>query len=401
MSEQFRELEKPVGARRKDVVLMATVTSFQALSHPGKMELKQFAELFQPLFQASSAEARRDAVAALSQSANLPSAVSLFIASQPISISAPFLASSPALTDEVLIMIARTQGADHAKAIVKREHLSPMVVDALVALRHSTAANATAAATGDEKGDHKGDQKEQAGWAKPVSASAARPVAEHVVKPMPKRTGEGAAPVATGRIALKGGPVINASLPDHAEEQRLKREELLRQKLKALAHHFGPRTGDRLGKRTITPVQEALLVRFARARDASNFASALSDVLSSSRWLAERILLDISGRQLATTLVGVAMNPLDNVFILHRLYPHLTEENAGISRAESLVAHLDVRECEDRIESWHRADRYTFGDDRHDIAGDAATGRDAQADRDALANRVALEAARQNRRAAG
>ena len=80
MSEQFRELERPAGARNKDVVLMATVTSFQALSHPGKSELRQFAELFQPLFAGSSAEARREA-----RYGEFASAASLFAALQPAS----------------------------------------------------------------------------------------------------------------------------------------------------------------------------------------------------------------------------------------------------------------------------------------------------------------------------
>lgn len=354
VSEQFRELEKPVSVRRKDVILMATVTSFQALSHPGKMELRQFAELFQPLFQASSLEARRDAVAALSQSDNLPGAVALFIACQPISIAAPFLASSPTLTDELLILIARTQGAEHAKAIVKRERLSPIVIDALVGLRHS--ATGTGMGTGMRLG---------AGEAKTAARAATPSDRTAVLRPTgsvaPSDAQEDASPSLTRRIAMKGAPVMHQALADPIEEQRLKREELLRQKLKELAHHFGPRPGDRLGKRTITPIQEALLVRFARAHDAVNFATTLADVLSSSRWLAERILLDISGRQLATTLIGVATNPIDSVFVLHRLYPHLAQEQAGISRAETLIGHLDPEECETRIESWHRADCYTFG----------------------------------------
>ncbi|WP_425306237.1 DUF2336 domain-containing protein [Ciceribacter thiooxidans] len=116
---------------------MATVTSFENVRHPRKSELRQFAELFAPLFQASSEEARRQAVAALSQNPNVPPAVALFIASQPIAIAAPFLASSPCLSDDLLIMIARTQGAAHARAIVRRQSLSPTVIDALVGLRHS------------------------------------------------------------------------------------------------------------------------------------------------------------------------------------------------------------------------------------------------------------------------
>ena len=121
--------------RRKDVVLMATVTSFESLPHPSRSELRQFAELFGPLFTASSEEARRQAVAALSQCATVPSTVAFFISGQPIAIAAPFLASSPCLDDDTLIAVARTQGAAHIRAIVRRENLSPKVIDALVSLR--------------------------------------------------------------------------------------------------------------------------------------------------------------------------------------------------------------------------------------------------------------------------
>ncbi|MCM2476510.1 hypothetical protein HGO38_23985 [Rhizobium sp. CG5] len=40
----------------------------------------------------------------------MPPAVALFVASQPISIAAPFLALSPCLTDDLLIMVARSHG---------------------------------------------------------------------------------------------------------------------------------------------------------------------------------------------------------------------------------------------------------------------------------------------------
>lgn len=97
--------------RNKDVVLMATVTSFESLPHPSRSELRQFAELFSPLFRASSDEARRQAVAALSQSRHVPPAVAFFIASQPIAVSAPFLTASPCLTNEALITIAKSQAS--------------------------------------------------------------------------------------------------------------------------------------------------------------------------------------------------------------------------------------------------------------------------------------------------
>jgi uncharacterized protein (DUF2336 family) len=339
VSEQFRELERPAGARNKDVVLMATVTSFQALSHPGRAELRQFAELFQPLYGHSSIEARRDAVAALSQSPNLPLSIAAFIASQPIAIAAPFLAASPALTDDLLIMIARTQGADHARAIVKRERLSPTVIDALVGLRHALPPRPErAASTTDAEPQRPAE-----------TSNFERIMADLSMTDLP-----GAA------ATEQAMPAAAANAP--ATDDRGAREEVLRQTIKRLAYQQRPAADDRLGRRQIGSVQTALLVRFARALDGGAFATTLSDLLTSSRWLAERILLDISGRQLATTLAGVAMAWEDCVFILEHLYPHLARSEAGESRAEALLASIDPDQAEARIDSWLRADRYTFGE---------------------------------------
>ncbi|THV23403.1 DUF2336 domain-containing protein [Peteryoungia ipomoeae] len=320
---------------------MATVTSFQALSHPGKSELRQFAELFQPLFAASSIEARRDAVAALSQSPNLPLSVAAFIASQPISIAAPFLAVSPALSDDMLIIIARCQGADHARAIVKREKLSPMVIDALVSLRHYQA-------------PRRAEAEEVAEISEPQTTA-----------PAPETP-------AVRRMAI-AGPETEVAPLEAAEQDRIEREESLRRTIKTLALKDSPAETDRLGRLTIGPVQAALLVRFARAHDGGAFCTTLADVLSSSRWLAERILIDISGRQLATTLVGCGMELADAVFVLAKLYPHLGRSEEGKMRAERLLAEIQPLAAESRIESWLRADRYTYGETAVSVPGSDVT----------------------------
>jgi uncharacterized protein (DUF2336 family) len=306
--DRYRELERPQAMRRKDVVLMATVTSFEDLEHPTKSELRQFAELFTPLFGASSEEARRQAVAALSQSPSVPPAVAFFIASQPISVAAPFLTTSSCLDDDALITIARTQGAEHARAITRREDLSVAVVDALVGLRQSRL---------------------------PV------------------------APLAAPAAAVAPGP---AAPPQTTPPQTNDRDEALRRQLKQMAAMQAGTPGDRLGLRTVTSVQEALMVRFARSREADSFATTLADTLSASRWLAERIMLDISGHQLGTTLKGIAMPQPEALFILERLYNHLREEIAGTRRSDILWQSLDENECSQRVEAWRRADRYTYAD---------------------------------------
>lgn len=310
--------------RKKDVVLMATVTSFEDLKHPSKHELKQFAELFRPLYSASTEEARRQAVAALSQNPSVPPGVAFFIASQNISIAAPFIASSPCLDDDMLIAVARMQGADHARAIVRRPDLSPAVVDALVSMRHA---------------------KVQ------VSPKVQGPEAPQAAPPQNKQPEADLAPT-----AAPAAPAPSAT------EQVTSRDEALRQKIKQLAAMHQRPASDRLGLRATTDVQEALLVRFARARDADSFATCLADTLSSSRWLAERIMMDISGQQLATTLRALGMAQEEAFFIIERLYSHLKEMVGDVARSEILWASLDENECIRRLEAWCRADRYTYAD---------------------------------------
>ncbi|MBX4928204.1 DUF2336 domain-containing protein [Rhizobium leguminosarum bv. viciae] len=311
--DRFRDLEGPLAVRKKDVVLMATVSSFESLSHPTRSELRQFAELFTPLFQASSDEAKRQAVAALSQCQTMPAAVALFIGNQPIEIAAPFLAASKAIADDTLITIARMQGAAHVKAIVSRDSLSPKVIDALVALRQT----------------------------QPRSAPPAAPITESEAVPLSPTRAE-------------------SNEAEALAQQRLANEEALRERILDLAGHLGRKDDDRLGLRTLTDIQEALLVRFARSREATHFATALADTLSASRWLAERIMLDLSGQQLATTLTSLGMGFLDSVFVLERFYPHLGEQQHHVTRAWMVLDALDPEECHERVEAWRRADRYTY-----------------------------------------
>lgn len=357
---------------------MATVTSFEALTFPSKSELRQFAELFTPLFHASTEEARRQAVAALSQCPNVPGAVALFIASQPISIAAPFLVSSPCLSDDLLIMIARTQGADHARAIVRRDQLSPTVIDALVGLRHSeptrTAvpaaeaepkAEAMARTTARTAASDRAATAEAGSTAGAMTDLSAVAAAETVAAPAAtSKSSKTARSARTGKSAAPAASSAEAAASTVSAATAAEREEQLRDQIRRLAAHVNRPSSDRLGLRTITAMQAALLVRFARNREGAHFATTLADILSSSRWLAERILLDLSGRQLATTLLGVGMEAAEAVSVLERLYPHLAKPAPGATRAEQLWNGLVALDCEERIETWRRADSYTFQPDQ-------------------------------------
>lgn len=284
--------------RMKDVVLMATVSTFESMPQPGRHELRQFSELFEPVFKASGAEARRNAIAALSRCATLPEPVARFIAGQPIGLAAIFITSSPALSDDLLIDIARSQGPAHARAVAARDNLSVKVVDALVSMHTA----------------------------------------------LEKHAPEEIAPRRDAEAAL-------------FEEQgfEITREEQVRQQLKALVQR------DSLARAAETPesledMSMNLLVRFARLREARNFSHALADALGSSRWLSERIMLDLSGQQLATALMALGAEPTDGQFMLAQLYPHLAADIDGMTRARMLWEGLDPERCDERMLAWLRAD---------------------------------------------
>lgn len=310
MTDRFRELERPQTGRLKDVVLMATVSGFESLRIPRKSDMKQFSELFEPLFLGSSSEARRQAAAALSQCPHVPEPVAALIGSMPISIAAIFLTRSQALTDRTLIGIIRHQSAAHAGAIARRTTLSPLVIDALV--------------------EHHN----------PAGLSARADVRQPPAIDTPASVG-----------------------PDReAEAARNAREETLRAELKALA-----RTGANEAAQaasTIVPISAthgALLVRFARSGEIILFSRALTTALDAAGPLVERILLDVSGQQLATSLIALSIPTDDLTFVLQSLYPHLAERIGGVSRAEALTGSMDPTSSRERLDAWLQSEAQEDG----------------------------------------
>lgn len=276
---------------------MATVSGFESLSRPTRSDLRQFHELFVATYLASSDEARRQAVAALSQCPVVPQETALFIARQPIAIAAIFLTRSSAISEATLLAILSGASPAHARAIERRDSLSPRLIERLVGLHQ----------------EHR-----------------SRAAADHA-----------------------------AAL---AEARRLAREEELRDEIKALARAQVSAEADLAPLAAIAEMHLALLVRFARSGETGMLSVTLADALGSSQWLTERVLLDISGQQLATVLVALSAPRADCTFVLTRLYPHLAKSGRAGSHADMLLAGLERTACVARVESWRRADAYTYRD---------------------------------------
>ncbi len=279
---------------------MATVTGFEGLRHPRRTDLKQFSELFEPLFSASSDEARRQAAAALSQCQHVPQSVALQIGNAPISIAAIFLTRSVSITDATLLQIIRAQGPAHATAVARRDNLSVHVVDALVERRQTAVA----------------------------SANVTAPVAPSLEQRKPEAT-------ALEMTAAK-----------------LLREEKLRSDIKSLARTTGKAPPAEPAIEPINALHEALLVRFARSGEANLFAASLSAALSCGPELGERILLDVSGQQLAIALTALEMPSAESLFVLSALYPDLAERLGGATRGDALLSSLTAETSRARVQSW-------------------------------------------------
>jgi len=86
----------------------------------------------------------------------------------------------------------------------------------------------------------------------------------------------------------------------------------------------------------------------------------MKDVLRCDVWLIERVLMDLSGTQLATTLLALGLRFEDSSLILRSFYPHLDELDNKQHRSITLLASLDVSECRERLSAWLRADDYTY-----------------------------------------
>ena len=301
VTDRFRELERPQTGRLKDVVLMATVTGFESLRIPRKSDMKQFAELFEPLFLGSSNEARRQAAAALSQCSQIPETVAALIGGMPISIAAIFLTRSKAIADRTLIAVIRERGPEHAAAIARRPNLSPLVVDALV--------------------EHHN----------PLGLAARSSAAKQAVAEQPHPEAE-------------------------AASLRTAREEALRHEIKTLARAGSRNPTPAASSEAINDVHAALLVRFARSGEIILFSRVLGQALGTKDAHVERILLDISGQRLATSLVALDVQATDAGFVLQALYPHLREPFGETSHAEALIGAMNRTACREQLDGWFEAE---------------------------------------------
>ncbi|MBC7281128.1 hypothetical protein [Hoeflea sp.] len=392
MSDNFRDLERPDAAHRKDQVLMAAISGLECLDHPTRQDLARFSRLFMPLYAAAGPDVRRTASAALSRLNRLPDDVADMLVNEPIAIAAPFIAHYPLLKESTLARAVARKGAPHARAAARRSDLSPQAIATLRSL-NDPSVEGLLILRGLIPDPAKAPLADPAARpratppATPLATPQATPHATPNAIPQEKTRPVVEAPPldpserlrATLRALALRSPLndpapqqtaIEAPRPkrplptvgQRAPAQPLNRPVSARaapttepQRAPAAARPAGQNTEVRLGQ----------LARYAKPDQASWFATALADAMGASYALAERIMMDVSGRQLATALIALDAPESTIRAALESFFPHLSRPSARKTLATDLIEALDRDSCTARLDAWQRADRYTHGGAPH------------------------------------
>lgn len=349
VSDNFRDLERPDGGRRKDAVMMAAISGLECLDHPTRQDMVRFSRLFIPLYRTASEEARRTASATLSRLSRVPEDVADMLINEPIAIAAPFIVHYPLLSETALTRAVMRHGAPHARAAARRSDLSPQAiaklqelkdpsVDGLLVLRGLVRAPAPA----------------QPGPAVSTPAPASRPNIEAPPLDPSERL----------RAQLKA---MVAASP--APKSPLNRPTSPRKFGGAdkpnTAATVKPEAAAAAARRRVGDVRLAQLARHAKTDQETWFATALADAMGASFALAERIMMDLSGRQLATAMIGLGAPESTIKSALESFFPHLAKPSTRHTLATDLIEELDSESCEARLHAWQRADSYTNGAATH------------------------------------
>lgn len=300
--DRFRDLERAGKSARIDASFLAAIAGFEALRHPTALDHRQFSNLFLGLFPHTQDQTKRTAAAALSRLTVLPESVAVTIANQPVSIAAPFLAFSNCANDRILLEVIGRHGVTHGRAISRRKALSKPVVSALVALDDIA-----------------------------------------VIRSLMVR----------GSLAMDG-TVESGTQPD----LRMQNEEALRIRLKDMAvqkRSSNMETGNAGNKDTLGK----LLVMQARGPNALRFADCLALALRSNTSLTDRIMLDLSGHQLATALQALCVGDKHAQAVLEGVFPQLTREVNGVPHSKRLLDACDREESIKKVDAWRRANEKT------------------------------------------
>ena len=329
--------------------MMAAISGLECLDHPTRQDMARFSRLFIPLYRTASEEARRTASATLSRLSRVPEDVADMLINEPIAIAAPFIVHYPLLSETALTRAVMRHGAPHARAAARRSDLSPQAiaklqdlkdpsVDGLLVLRGLVRAPAPAQPS--------------------PAVSTPAPTSRPSIDAPPLDPSERLRTQLKALVAASPAPKSPLNRPTSPR----KIAGTVDPGAPAIAK---PAAVSAAARRRVGDVRLAQLARHAKTDQESWFATALADAMGASFGLAERIMMDLSGRQLATAMIGLGAPESTIKSALESFFPHLAKPSTRHTLATDLIEELDSDSCEARLRVWQRADSYTNGAATH------------------------------------
>lgn len=402
-SDYFREMESVGEEQRKSAILLALIASLDDQTQGKKTDIHQFTELFKPLFKAATADSQRKAISALSRISHVPGRISEFICEQPLDLSAPFLSHSPALTDAILCYIIAIKPHSYATLIAKRDDLSARVVRALLAINNpgvnralqlrgytknlTLNGNETLAQTEPNVNTHDfhktSDKKVRAGVVEFFDNIGA-------IDDAPSQNAPIQTPASTDNSDKTGSrnwQELGYELFDEQWELNKtarQAEDSLRDTLRELVSDISAPldpeqllaanqdTSAQTGNDKIVDLpillgemahrrHVAILQQHIENTHVEYFTTGLADALGSSYQLAERIMSDMSGRQLALTFTAILLPSELCLTALNKFFPHVGLMEGTDQGADALMLQVEHIEALNRLLLWIKADKMSNG----------------------------------------
>ncbi len=330
MSDGLTELARASDQRRDAAILRATTELFVQESAHNADEVHRY-EVLATHFLPKVNESERALVAhRLADCTNAPLAVLLSLAGDCIAVAEPVLLRSRALTPIALLSIIASTGSDHHRAIARREHLPPEVMQALQS-------------TG--------------------SLSDSAPQSSERVQATLLRRAEEFADIASGRrdawrfLALDG-KTRNAVISD---AQRLPMNTV--------------ETADtRIDRAFRSILSAAQIVGYARSGQVASVVAAMADGLQLPTDLVAAAINDGGGEMLAVILKAMRLDDTQARQIFLLTSPAGRDVHTFFPLAE-LYSGMDVSVAESLVASWRSAFVRKTSRERHEIDGASVTER--------------------------
>jgi len=129
ITADFRDIAFEDGPRKCEGLFRASIAAFANIPRPSRNEIAQIDDLALGLYDSVSREAKHYAATVLSKCADVPPELLKRLCDESVDVSAPLLISSKALRTVDLLRLISRQGLSHARVIVRRKNVDPVIIN--------------------------------------------------------------------------------------------------------------------------------------------------------------------------------------------------------------------------------------------------------------------------------